>query len=191
MLAMPQGGNKGVGRQASENPKGATMNNQTNPACRDAFIAAMEADGGDYDYHLTWYPLVSDGKGNSDDPMSWEWEDGTTRQVYQDGWCLAWQPPSDVDKLYNLLRRCLERFRLYEMDVDDEPPHHHRRFVEIVAAVLNGKPPRDVDPESVLGKLKAEKFQFIPLISHGPSPAILIELIETLQEQVELAKGNQ
>lgn len=59
--------------------------NQTNPKCRDAFIEAMEADGGDYDL---------DYRGMSDDgPL---WGDFRVVEAYR-VWCLIWQPPRDVD----------------------------------------------------------------------------------------------
>lgn len=67
------------------------------PRCRDDFIEAMEADDTGKEYNLTWYPLLSDAKGNCDDPTSWEWDDGMTEEVYRRGWCLLWQPPRDVD----------------------------------------------------------------------------------------------
>ncbi len=42
------------------------------------------------------------------------------------------------NRLQALLKECVERFRLYEMDVDDEPPHHHNVFVAKIAADAAG-----------------------------------------------------
>lgn len=66
--------------------------------------------------------------------------------------------PSTDERIGNLsmmLRRALKRMEQYEMDVDDSPPLHHRKFMEEVRHVADlaaafGFPP------NVLRELKAE-----------------------------------
>lgn len=106
------------------------MNNQTDPACRDDFIAAMEVKGHDLD--LTWQ--------EGDDEGPW-WDDAHTNDAFN-GFCAAWQPP------------------------------------------------RDVDPESVLGKLHemARHTSKLPLprtIEDGVSVMDIIDTIESLQRKAE------
>ncbi len=47
-------------------------------------------------------------------------------------------------KLLEACKEALKRFRLYEMHVDDEPPHHHSSFVvkleSLVAKAEEGQP---------------------------------------------------
>ena len=62
------------------------MSNRTDPACRGAFIAAMEAKGG---YYLDWY-------AHGAELECWIFDSEVTMAAY-DGFCLLWQPPRDVD----------------------------------------------------------------------------------------------
>ena len=97
--------------------------NAQDPACREAFIAAMEAS--DLEYNTFCYPADS-----GEEP---DWQDDSTCGVFR-GFAMLWRPP------------------------------------------------RDVDPTTLLGKLKAAYN--IGLRTYGVNVEGTIELIESLQREV-------
>ncbi len=43
----------------------------------------------------------------------------------------------EIKRLRDKLMECVVHFKCYEMDVDDEPPNHHRQFIMRLQKVIN------------------------------------------------------